>query len=285
MLNDIEKTTYPFKMRWVCFAHLFFTLVLVAVPSCQSRHPYSSLPETLEPFMTYEVVAVYPHDSQAFTQGLIYRDGYLYESTGRYGESSLRKVALGSGEVLQQVKLDPDYFGEGLTDWGGRLIQLTWREGIGFVYNIEDFSLLGDFELSTEGWGLTQDGKQLIMSDGSSSLFFLDPETFEITGIVTVTDQGEEVNRLNELEYIRGQVFANIWQTDDIIRIDPDTGEVLGWIDLSGLLPEEERTETMDVLNGIAYDPIGDRLFVTGKYWPNLYEIRLIPIPNEDNGD
>ncbi len=229
--------------------------------------------------MTYEVVAVYPHDPAAFTQGLIYREGYLYESTGRYGKSSLRQVELDSGQVLQQVDLPPDFFGEGLTDWGNKLIQVTWREGMGFVYDIEDFSLLESFELSTEGWGLTQDGDRLIMSDGTSSLYFLDPETFAVMGTVTVNDKGEEIDRLNELEYIRGQVFANIWQMDDIIRIDPDTGALLGWIDLSGILPEEARAETTDVLNGIAYDPKADRLFITGKYWPHLYEIRLVPTP------
>jgi glutamine cyclotransferase len=251
--------------------------------SCCAQQPYTSLPKNLDPLMTYEVMAVYPHDPDAFTQGLIYRDGYLYESTGRYGESSLCKVDLDSGQVLQKVNLDPDFFGEGLTDWDDRLIQLTWRKGVGFIYDVEDFSVLGSFELPTEGWGLSQDGEQLIMSDGSSSLFFLNPETFEVTSSVTVIDHGYEIYQLNELEYIQGQVFANIWQTNDIIRIDPDTGEVLGWIDLSGILPEEVHTDTTDVLNGIAYDQKTDRLFVTGKYWPYLYEIRLIPIPNEED--
>ncbi len=282
MPEMLEKQIKGQKGRWALFARLLFTLAVIAVAcSCTSQR-LNSLPETFEPLMTYEVIAVYPHDPVAFTQGLIYREGYLYESTGRYGESSIRKVALASGQVLKQVNLASDYFGEGLTDWGNELIQLTWREGVGFIYDIEDFSLLGSFELLTEGWGLTQDGEQLIMSDGSSSLFFLDPETFEVAGRVQVTDQGKEIDQLNELEYIRGQVFANIWQTDDIVRIDPHTGEVLGWIDLSGILPEDARGEITDVLNGIAYDPQEDRLFVTGKYWPNLYEIRLIPASKKD---
>jgi glutaminyl-peptide cyclotransferase len=281
MSEGIEKHFVCQNRRWAVFALILLTVILG--PSCSARQMHVSLPETLTPLMTYEVMEVYPHDPQAFTQGLIYRDGFLYESTGRYGESSLRKVDLDSGQILQQVNLDPDFFGEGLTDWDDRLIQLTWREGLGLIYNIEEFSLLGQFNISTEGWGLTQDGEQLIMSDGSSSLYFLNPETFEVTGTVTVADQGYEINQLNELEYIRGQVFANIWQTNDIIRIDPDTGEVLGWIDLSGILPEEARTETTNVLNGIAYDSQGDRLFVTGKYWPYLYEIRLIPITNEED--
>jgi len=281
MSEGIEKHFVCQNRRWTVFALILLTVILG--PSCSTRQPHVSLPETLTPLMTYEVLAVYPHDPQAFTQGLIYREGYLYESMGRYGESSLRQVELTSGQVLRQADLPADVFGEGLTDWRDSLIQLTWREGNGFVYDIEDFSLLGQFDIPTEGWGLTQDGEQLIMSDGSSSLYFLNPENFVVMGTVTVNDEGEEIDRLNELEYIRGQVFANIWQTDDIIRIDPDTGSVLGWIDLSGVLPEEARTETTDVLNGIAYDPQGDRLFVTGKYWLYLYEIRLIPITNEED--
>ncbi len=232
--------------------------------------------------MTYQVVNVYPHDPQAFTQGLIYLDNYLYESTGLYGESSLRQVVLETGEVLQQVDLSEAYFGEGLTNWSETLIQLTWREEQGFIYQIDDFSLLGGFDYSLEGWGLTQDGVSLIMSDGTATLFFLDPDTFQIVDTVMVIYAGEAVDAINELEYIRGQVFANIWRTDDIIRIDPETGEVLGWIDLSGLLPEEECTHTTNVLNGIAYDPDADRLFVTGKLWPSLYEIRLVPVGDED---
>jgi glutamine cyclotransferase/dienelactone hydrolase len=233
---------------------------------------------TLEAPMTYEVIHVFPHDPLAFTQGLIYLDGFLYESTGLYGQSSLRKVALETGEVLQQVDLGSEYFAEGLTAWEDTLIQLTWRKGIGFVYQLEDFSLIDSFTYETEGWGLTHDGERLIMSDGTSKLYFLDPQTYQVTGSVNVTDQGEDITRLNELEYIRGEVFANIWQTDDIARIDPTTGDVLGWIDLSGLLPEDERTTETDVLNGIAYDTEQDRLFVTGKFWPKLFEIRLVPV-------
>lgn len=238
----------------------------------------SSLPDHLALYMTYEVVEVYPHDPQAFTQGLVYLDGFLYESTGLYGESSLRKVELGTGEVLQQVALDRAYFGEGLTNWGETLIQLTWREGTGLIYDLADFSLLGTFDVAGEGWGLTQDGNCLIMSNGTSTLAFINPESFQITKTITVTYSGEDITRINELEYIHGQIFANIWQTDDIIRIDPETGDVVGWIDLSGILPDEAGTDTANVLNGIAYDPADDRLFVTGKRWRYLYEIRLIPI-------
>lgn len=239
-------------------------------PSCS--------PEKQETPMTYAVINVFPHDPQAFTQGLIFLDGFLYESTGLYGESSLRKVALETGAVLQQVDLSSEYFAEGLTVWEDTLIQLTWREGTGFVYSRDDFSLLSQFTYATEGWGLTHDGERLIMSDGSAKLYFIDPDTFQVTGNISVTDQGENVRRLNELEFIDGEVFANIYMTDDLVRIDPATGEVLGWIDLSGLLPAEDRTPQTDVLNGIAYDQVQDRLFVTGKFWPKLFEIRLIPI-------
>jgi glutamine cyclotransferase len=242
----------------------------------------SSLPETQEPSLTYQVLAVYPHDPNAFTQGLVYLDGFLYESTGRFGDSSLRQVLLESGEVIRQVDLSSEYFGEGLTFWEDTLIQLTWKNELGFVYDRQDFALLDQFNYATEGWGLTQDGEHLIMSDGSSSLYFLSPETFEVVRTVTVTYAGEEVVYLNELEFIKGEVFANILNSDDIVRINPETGEVAGRINLAGILPEEERTATTDVLNGIAYDAGQDRLFVTGKCWPNLYEIRLVPIEDED---
>ena len=252
-------------------------IVLLAVWIVQGIKPASSLPASLDEVMAYEVVNIYPHDPGAFTQGLIYLDGYLYESTGLYGESTLRRVELETGEVLKRIDLSPDYFAEGLTAWEDTLVQLTWREGTGFVYSQADFSLLGRFTYPTEGWGLTQDGQWLILSDGSATLFFLNPDTFLVEKSVTVTYQGEEVDRINELEYIRGEVFANIWQTDQIIRIDPASGQVLGWVDLGGILPPEAHQADTDVLNGIAYDPARDRLFVTGKRWPYLYEIRLIP--------
>ena len=241
----------------------------------------ASVPREMTSSMTYEVIQAYPHDPQAFTQGLIYENGILYESTGLYGRSSLRQVDLETGEVLEQMDLDAEYFAEGLTDWEDTLVQLTWREQVGFVYSKDDFTQIDTFDYPTEGWGLTQDGERLIMSDGTSTLFFLDPETYAVTGKVTVTDQGKEIVNINELEWVWGEIFANIWQTDDIIRIDPETGEVLGWIDLSGLLPEEDRTAQTDVLNGIAFDPSGNRLFVTGKLWPKLYEIRLVSVEGE----
>jgi glutaminyl-peptide cyclotransferase len=248
-------------------------LVILFLP----ERPVSSIPRNLEERMTYDVVRTYPHDPAAFTQGLIYLDGYLYESTGLYGESSLRRVDLETGAVLQQVNLEPDYFAEGLTEWEQTLIQLTWREQTGFVYALDDFTRTGHFQYPTEGWGLTHDGTQLIMSDGTNNLYFLDPDTFEEQGRVAVTHEGDPIHMLNELEFILGEVYANIWQTDMIVRINPETGAITGWIDLSGLLLEGPESAGADVLNGIAYDAAQDRLFVTGKLWPYLFEIVLIP--------
>jgi len=233
--------------------------------------------EEFTPVMTYEVLKVYPHDPQAFTQGLVYYQGFLYESTGLYGESSLRQVDLESGEVLDQVDLPDEFFAEGLAIFDNKLFQLTWREGMGFIYALEDFSLVDQFTYQTEGWGLTHDGERLIMSDGTNKLYFLDPDSLKVTGSIDVTFMGEEIVRLNELEYVRGEIYANIWQTDTIARIDPATGDVLGWIDLRDILPKDLQTPGTDVLNGIAYDSENGRLFITGKRWPRLYEIRLLP--------
>jgi glutaminyl-peptide cyclotransferase len=230
---------------------------------------------TLAPVDGYQVVRSYPHDPRAFTQGLVYLDGFLYESTGLEGESSLRRVRLENGEVLQIHRLEKRYFGEGLAAWRDRLIQLTWQTEIGFVYDRETFRPVRTFTYKGEGWGLTHDGSRLIMSDGSSFLRFLDPETFQETGRIQVRDGGRPVENLNELEYVKGEVFANVFQTDRIVRIDPATGRVTRWIDLAGLLtPSEARG--VDVLNGIAYDAAKDRLFVTGKWWPRVFEIRII---------
>jgi len=225
---------------------------------------------------TYEVLRTYPHDPAAFTQGLLFADGSLYEGTGLYGRSSLRKVDLQTGAVLQLYPLADRYFGEGVALFGERLIQLTWRAQTGFSYDRESFALRDQFSYPGEGWGLTQDGEHLIMSDGTSTLYFLDPETFAETGQIQVRADDLPVKRLNELEWVDGEIFANIWQTDRIARIDPATGRVNGWIDLTGLLSREDRSQGVDVLNGIAYDAAEKRLFVTGKLWPKLFEIKLI---------
>ena len=228
------------------------------------------------PVYTFEIKETYPHDRGAFTQGLVFLDGHLWESTGQHGTSSLRKVELKSGRVLRSVSLAKEYFGEGMTILRGKVFQITWQNGEAFVYGLDDFRRLKTFRYAGEGWGLTHDNDSLIMSDGTSRLKFLDPETFAVRRVLNVADGGSPVTQLNELEYVRGEIFANVWQDDRIARIDPKTGRVTGWIDLSGLLPESERAQETDVLNGIAYDQSGDRLFGTGKLWPKLYEIRLV---------
>jgi glutamine cyclotransferase len=224
---------------------------------------------------TYTVVNTYPHDAGAYTQGLVYRDGFLYESTGLTGRSSLRKVKLETGEVVQRETIDRRYFAEGLAEWKGKLAQLTWQSGIGFLYDRSTLTLTGTFKYAGEGWGLTHDGKQLILSDGTETLRFLDPQTFTETGRVAVMDGRLPVRGLNELEYVQGEVFANVWHSDRVARIAPATGLVAGWIEMKGLLPEVYRLDPEAVLNGIAYDAERDRLFVTGKLWPKLFEIKV----------
>jgi len=227
------------------------------------------------PTYSYRVINTYPHDPAAFTEGLVFFNGDLYESTGLAGQSSLRQVALATGVVLRSQSLAPNLFGEGLTVFDNRLIQLTWQSHVGYVYRLDDFAALGQFNYTGEGWGLTQDGQRLIMSDGSSTLRFLDPQTFAETGRLLVRANGADVTLLNELEFVDGQIYANIWKTDRIARIDPHTGQVVGWIDLSGLISLPPLSNPEAVLNGIAYDPARQRLFVTGKLWPRLFEITL----------
>src|SRR6478609_2678371 len=227
------------------------------------------------PVYTYEVVNVMPHDPAAFTQGLLYSDGVLLESTGLNGHSSLREVELKTGRVLRQVEVASDYFAEGLALLGDRLFQLTWLDKKGFVYDRATFRREGEFAFAGEGWGLTTDGHWLILSDGTDRLRFLDPVTFEVKRTLDVVLADHPVTRLNELEYVRGEILANVWGDNYIVRIDPVTGKVTGIVDFAGLLAAEDRTPTSDVLNGIAYDAAGDRLFVTGKRWPKLYEVRL----------
>ena len=230
------------------------------------------------PTYRYKVVKIYPHDSRAFTQGLVYHQGVLYEGTGMEGQSGIRKVSLETGEVLQSRALDRPYFGEGIVVWKNRLVQLTWKHGLGFVYDLHTFEPQRTFSYPGEGWGLTHDGAKLIMSDGSPSgaLRFLDPETLRETGRLIVRDEAGPVPHLNELEYVKGEIYANVWQTHRLARISPKTGRVTGWIDLQGLLSPRE-LERVDVLNGIAYDAAKDRLFVTGKWWPKMFEIQVLP--------
>jgi glutamine cyclotransferase len=239
------------------------------LPGCNSSHTA---------VYTYNIVNTYPHDRNAFTEGLVFEDGVLYEGTGLYGQSSLRRVELETGDVLQIRELSSEFFGEGITIYGDKIIQLTWKSHIGFVYDKNSFELLQEFDYSTDGWGITCDGTRLIMSDGTSTLHCLDPQTFEEIGQFNVTDSSGPVTMLNELEYVQGEIYANVWQTDRIARISPETGRVTGWIDLEGLLSAEDSAEPVDVLNGIAYGAESDRLFVTGKLWPKLFEIELVSL-------
>lgn len=231
---------------------------------------------TQTPVYTYRVVHTYPHDRSAFTQGLVFHDGYLYEGTGMEGRSVVRKVRLETGELVQEVRLDRQHFGEGIAIAGEKLIQLTWTSGVAFVYDRATLALQRTFRYSGEGWGLTSDDRHLIMSDGSATLRFWDPQTFHEVRRLEVRDQGRAISHLNELEFVDGEIWANVWQTDRIARISPSDGRVLGWIDLSGLLSAAER-ERADVLNGIAYDRQRRRLFVTGKWWPKLFQIEIAP--------
>jgi glutamine cyclotransferase len=234
----------------------------------------STLKAQEAPILKHTVVKAYPHDRQAFTQGLFFMDGQLWEGTGLEGRSAIRRIELATGKVVQSHDIGAQYFGEGLAPVGNQLYELTWRNGLMFVYDKDTMKLQRAFRYKGEGWGLTTDGKRLIMSDGSSALHFLDPATLNRLGTIRVTDRGVEIPRLNELEYIKGEIWANVWQSNRIARIDPKTGRVNSWLDLTGILSPLEATGT-DVLNGIAYDAKGDRIFVTGKLWPKLFEIKV----------
>jgi glutaminyl-peptide cyclotransferase len=257
------------------------TLAPTRLPATPTPPPPTTAPEPSAiqetPVYGYRIVQTYPHDPEAFTQGLVYEDGILYEGTGlTLGRSSLRKVDLETGDVLQIHNLESEYFGEGISVVGDRIWQLTWQNHVAFLYDKETFEQLDTVQYPMEGWGLTYDGARLIMSDGTATLYFRDPETFEEIGHVQVHDDQGPIARLNELEYIDGLVYANVWQTDRIALIDPGSGRVTAWANLEGLLQPEDYAQTVDVLNGIAHDAAHDRLFVTGKLWPKLFEIELI---------
>lgn len=224
----------------------------------------------------YEVVHVWPHDRDAFTQGLVFHDGKLLESTGEAGHSSLRRVEMEDGKVLQQVDVPRPYFAEGITLLKGKIYQLTWQHQLGFIYDAWTFEKIGQFNYVGEGWGLANDGQSLILSDGSNQIRFLDPTNFQVQKTIAVLDGSIPVVEINELEYIQGEIYANIWHEDRIARIDPQTGHVVGWINLAGLLSPGEVQDEEAVLNGIAYDEAGGRLFVTGKLWPKMFEIRVV---------
>ena len=256
---------------------LFLALGFVS-QSCKKEVEIPKPPQSTTqpvPVYTYEVVNTCHHDPDAFTQGLQFLNGELYESTGLNGKSSLRRVELTTGKVLQKIDISNEFFAEGLTILGDKIYQITYQTHIGFIYDLKSFTQLATWNYEGEGWGLTNDGTYLIMSNGSNKINYLDPKSLAIIKTLEVYDEGFQVQNLNELEYIKGEIYANIWQTERVARIDPTTGKVNAWVDLSGLLSPSERTEKVDVLNGIAYDEKGDRIFVTGKLWPKLFEIKL----------
>jgi glutamine cyclotransferase len=264
MSSNHARPAYDFRWRFWAVA-LAIAGLAVGLPACAQREAAAA---------TFEVVAVYPHDSNAFTQGLAIEAGRLYEGTGQYGASTVRRVDLASGRPEKQRALNPRYFGEGITILDGLLYQITWQNNVVVVYDLETFEVQRTMQYDGEGWGLTHDGRQLIMSDGSATIRFRDPHTFAVTREIEVRAGGAPVPKLNELEYVDGEVWANIWYDDRIARISPTNGEVLGFIDLSTLYPANARNSEA-VLNGIAYDASAKRLFVTGKNWPQLYEIRV----------
>jgi glutamine cyclotransferase len=275
--GTIETTTANTGRRTFAASTPFERQTPNAINSDAGSKAVTTASETV-PKYTYKVKNTWPHDPHAYTQGLIYLDGILWESTGQYGSSSLRKVELKTGKVIKQISVPREYFAEGMTVFNNKVFQLTWQGHKGFIYDPETFQKQGEFDYTGEGWGLTHDGQSLIMSDGTNQIRFLDPKTLRTTRTISVFDEGEPVNELNELEYIDGEIYANIWQTDRIVRLDPKSGKILGWIDMTGLLKMKDRTGEEDVLNGIAYDEAGKRLFVTGKMWPKLFEIEIVPV-------
>jgi glutaminyl-peptide cyclotransferase len=258
-------------------------VVLIAIPAALGfPRPSAAAPDTAEssreiPTDSYTLVKAWPHDRGAFTEGLVFWRGMLIESTGLYGHSALRKVDLETGHVRQEIRLADQYFGEGIAVLGGKIYQLTWQNHRGFVYDVETLKPEGEFQFTGEGWGLATDGRSLIMSDGTNRIRFIDPATFLVTRTIDVFAHGQPVKMLNELEYVEGELYANVWQTEFVIRIDPATGLVLGAIDFVGILPKGDRASDTDVMNGIAYDAEDDRLFVTGKNWPELFEVKVKP--------
>ncbi len=254
------------------FLIIFITALIIPVLSCFAQGTASDD----IPVYTYMIVNIFPHDHEAYTQGLIYADGYFYESTGQRGQSTLRKVDINTGASLQWHHLPDNYFAEGITLFHDQIIQLTWEAYTGFVYDRESFMVLEEFYYNTEGWGITNDGERIIMSDGSSDLYFLEPGTFAILDQITVTANDIPIRNLNELEYINGEIYANVMPSNRIARINPKTGKITGWIDLTGILNTVKQGYAVDVLNGIAYDAENDRLFVTGKLWPKVFEIKVV---------
>lgn len=267
------------RMKRQSFLAVFIVLVSLFDPACKSNGtsiPGTNTPPNNRPTLYgYHIVKTWPHDRRAFTQGLIFNGGNLLESTGEVGRSSLRRVEPETGAVVQKVDVLPPYFAEGITLLKGKIYQLTWQQQLGFIYDALTFEKTGEFKYTGEGWGLANDGQSLILSDGTNRIRFLDPDSFQVTRTIAVLDGNAAVQEINELEYVQGEIYANIWHADRIARIDPKTGKVVGWINLAGLLAPGDVQDEEAVLNGIAYDEGSGRLFVTGKLWPKLFEIRL----------
>lgn len=270
-MSHADPFTRSYRSTWIW---LSVALLAITAAGLTVAGPFSPFRKRGPEVSTVEVVQSFPHDAGAFTQGLIWSGDVLLEGTGKYGASTLRKVDLESGRVELSVPVDPKIFGEGITELNGKIYQLTWENHFGLIYDRATFRILGTFRYSGEGWGLTTDGSQLILSDGSSTLRFLNPETFEVTRRVIVRGPGGVVDKLNELEFVDGEIYANIWYADRIARIAPEDGKLLGWIDCSQVYPAHRRDREA-VLNGIAYDASTRRLFITGKNWPKLYEIQV----------
>jgi glutaminyl-peptide cyclotransferase len=276
MVSLLEPANRPRRPWAAAAARLAIPLLWVWTARLPAADSEATASESI-PAYTYTVVKAWPHDPAAFTEGLVFCNGMLIESTGLNGYSTLRKVDLETGIVRQEVKLADQYFGEGTAVMGGKIFQLTWQSHRGFIYDLETMKLEGGFSYTGEGWGLTSDGQSLIMSDGTNQIRFIDPATFRVTRMIGVFAHGQPVAMLNELEYVKGEIYANVWQTDYIVRIDPGTGKLLGSIDFIGLLSPADRVPGTDVMNGIAYDAQNDRLFVTGKNWPKLFEVKVRP--------
>jgi glutamine cyclotransferase len=271
-----QRRSYLRNRRQLASLRISAAFLLILFTASVSAQTASRTTSKQAPTYGYEVVEAYPHDENAFTQGLVYHDGFFYEGTGLQGRSSLRKVRLETGEVLQRIDLPYEYFGEGIAIVRDQILELTWKSQVGFVYELRTFRQLRQFSYPGEGWGLTSNGADVYMSDGTADIRILDAATLREKRRIHVHDGPKPINQLNELEFVEGQIFANIWQTNRIARISPQTGEVVGWIDLSGLLSPMYQLQPGAVLNGIAYDSARKRLFVTGKLWPRLFQIRLI---------
>src|SRR6266849_5287250 len=278
-ISDVTRSLVFFLAKHATRRIVIFGTLLLSIPAlaCQTTSVANLKTPGKDPvpIYGYEVVHIWPHDPCAYTQGLVFHDGKLLESTGQVGHSSLRRVEIETGKVLQKVDVDAPYFAEGITLLKGKIYQLTWQHGAGYIYDAWTFQKLGEFHFQGEGWGLANDGQSLILSDGSNRIRFLDPDNFQVRKRIAVVDGGARVNQLNELEYVQGEIYANVWHADRIARIDPRTGGVVGWIELTGLLARGEVSDEEAVLNGIAYDETNGRLFVTGNLWPKLFEIRL----------